>query len=237
MGRRSFQIIGAVGILAAMFSALIPACVIRIGPGDGDDGGSLAGGDSSDDNAGDNGEQTDGSEFTPEEQAAIDDLENADPNEASRTLLVSEYAGYAVAGFIESSGVDPATADQATIDQLIEQYAPVAWQMAQEWVDTLDPSAIPLDRYQRRHHGNGMRGWKLNDGQEQAEQRNASRCAPRSAGRPLWHGRVRGGHHSASGTAGNGEGAANTITSGVIAGPRRLSSDHRRRKATTGKRG
>ncbi|MDI3283450.1 transposase [Polyangium sp. 15x6] len=142
MGRRSFQTIGAAGILAAMLSATIPACVIRIGPGGGDDSGSLSGGDSSGDNTGDNGEQTGGSQFTPEEQAAIDNLENADPDEAARTLLVSEYAGYAVAGFVESSGVDPA--DQATIDQLIDQYAPIAWQQAQEWVDTLDPSTIPL---------------------------------------------------------------------------------------------
>jgi hypothetical protein len=138
--RRALQRIGAAAIIAGMMTANIPACVIRIGPGGDNDSGNQSGGNPSENNDG----QTGGDQFTPEEQAAFDNLEKADPVEASKALLMSEYTAYALVGFVENSGVDPATLDEATLNQLIEQYTPIAWQQAQDWVTTLDPSLIPL---------------------------------------------------------------------------------------------
>jgi hypothetical protein len=135
MVRRAFQRIGAAIALAGMIMANIPACVIRIGPGGDNDSGSLSEG--SDGNATED-------QFTPEEQAALDNLEKADPVEASRALLLSQYTAYALAGFIESSGADPEALDEATLNQLIDEYSPIAWQQAQDWMATLDPSLIPL---------------------------------------------------------------------------------------------
>lgn len=148
MTKRLFQNLGAGSVIAAILAFTVPACVIRIGTGGGDEidnssGGNSSAGTSSGDPTGNTGGQSGGSQFTPEEQASFDNLSNADPLEVSKALLASQYTAYAVAGFVESS-VDPATVDEATLDQLIDQYTPIAWQQATDWVDALDPSVIPL---------------------------------------------------------------------------------------------
>ncbi|WP_437336323.1 hypothetical protein [Sorangium sp. So ce394] len=45
---------------------------------------------------------------------------------------------------MESLGLDPATLDEATLAQLVEQYLPVAVAEADRWLATLDPATLPL---------------------------------------------------------------------------------------------
>src|SRR5262245_1595554 len=72
-----------------------------------------------------------------------EDLQSVDPDELARVELTGNDAAYVLAGLIEQNAGDPATVDEAIADQLVAQYAPQAWDQAQQWVASLDPSAIP----------------------------------------------------------------------------------------------
>ncbi|WP_437279929.1 hypothetical protein WME90_05055 [Sorangium sp. So ce375] len=45
---------------------------------------------------------------------------------------------------MESLGLDPATLDEATLAQLVEQYLPLAAAEADRWLESLDPATLPL---------------------------------------------------------------------------------------------
>ncbi|UQA63194.1 hypothetical protein [Polyangium aurulentum] len=142
MNRNIIHKIVAIGLLATAAAISVPACVIRIGPGTdiGDDSGDD--GTPSDQNGDSNG-STDG-DTTSEEQAAAEAIAMADPVALSRANLIADAAAYNVAGLVELNGGDPALLDEATTLQLLEQYWPQAEQAAIQWVDSLDPAAIPL---------------------------------------------------------------------------------------------
>ena len=70
-------------------------------------------------------------------------LANADQNELARVQFRSQAASYAFQGYVDESGVDPATLDAAAAQALIDQYAGPAWDLAGQWLDALDPSGIP----------------------------------------------------------------------------------------------
>lgn len=85
--------------------------------------------------------------YTPEEQAAIDALQQADPQEVATRAAVVSYAAVECASRVESQVKDPDTVDAATVDQLIDQCAPMAWSDAQNWFMMTDPSVIPTSIY------------------------------------------------------------------------------------------
>jgi hypothetical protein len=126
---------GSLGVVLA------PACTIRIGPGTGEDGPS--------DPVNGTGEpeepsDTGGGTLTPEEQAAFEALQNVDPAEFTMKTAATSYAAAACASLVESQVADPATVDEATVTQLFEEYAPIAFDEALAWMETADPSLIPL---------------------------------------------------------------------------------------------
>lgn len=41
-------------------------------------------------------------------------------------------------------GEDPEVVDPAIVQQLIDAYAPIVWDQAEQWVNTLDPSTVEL---------------------------------------------------------------------------------------------
>lgn len=132
--------LGALFLCGSTGTLLIPGCVIRIGSGSGD------GETSTPELSGEEEQQQvdpGTEELTPEEQEAIMALQNADPEEVKLGTLMAAYAAVGTASLIESQIADPATVDDATVQQLYNDYAPLAIDEAISWVQSVDPSTIP----------------------------------------------------------------------------------------------
>ncbi|XXT21426.1 hypothetical protein WME94_07670 [Sorangium sp. So ce429] len=123
----------------------VPGCTITIRPGQGDPAEEGT-------TAGDDREEPGGATTTPEvpvepvgpaepEEPAFEDM---DPQELALASAKAGFAAYYLTGTVESLGLDPATLDEATLAQLVEQYLPVAAAEADRWLATLDPAALPL---------------------------------------------------------------------------------------------
>jgi hypothetical protein len=132
----------AIAALAITATLSVPACVIRIGTGS--DIGDHSSDDETPSDQNDDGNGSTGGDTTSEEQAAEEALAMADPVALSRANLIADAAAYNVAGLVELNAGDPALLDEATTRQLLEQYWPQAEQAAIQWVNSLDPAAIPL---------------------------------------------------------------------------------------------
>ncbi|WP_437744529.1 hypothetical protein WMF39_05675 [Sorangium sp. So ce1504] len=64
------------------------------------------------------------------------------PRRASSCRGKAGYAAYALSGLTESQIVDPETIDEETLLRLIEENAPLAWEMAEQWIASLDPTTL-----------------------------------------------------------------------------------------------
>ncbi|WP_437591071.1 hypothetical protein [Sorangium sp. So ce1000] len=132
-------------LLAAMVGYVtVPACTLTIGPGQGDaaEEGSTAG----DGREEPGGETTPATPGEPEAPAEPEEpsFEELDPQELALASAKAGFAAYYLTGTVESLGLDPATLDETTLAQLVEQYLPVAAAEAGRWLETLDPAALPL---------------------------------------------------------------------------------------------
>ncbi|WP_437622620.1 hypothetical protein [Sorangium sp. So ce1151] len=156
MSKRSLLArLGALLVIGSVGAIMIPACTIRIGKGgeteDSEptpdetptpDGMQPAPDETqptpTDDGAGDS------TTFTPEEEAAIDAAYDADPRELALMNAKATYAAYALSGLTETQVVDPAIVDEQTLRQIIDQNTELAWQLAEEWIATLDPTTLSV---------------------------------------------------------------------------------------------
>ncbi len=135
----------AVAVLAALFSALVlPACVIKIGKGGagGDDewsngGAPGEGGATGEGGAG--GGQADGT-VDPDAFAA------ADQEAFALRAMTAAYAATVTQSLVEAQLPDPENADPALVEQLIAQEAPAGWDAALQWLESLDPSTLSIDK-------------------------------------------------------------------------------------------
>jgi hypothetical protein len=125
--------------LFALLAVVVMSCVIRIGEG-GDPG---ASGDTSQATTGGSGGNQDAGAKTPEEEAA-ELFGQMDPQELSLASAKAGLMTCSLVASVESSGLDPATLDEATLTQLMEQYAPAAAAEADAWLASIDPSMLPL---------------------------------------------------------------------------------------------
>ena len=138
MGKRPRSRVGAACLLVCFAAVVMPACVIRIGPGDGSDS---TGTDPGQSDPG--GQPSTEPAITPEEEAAaIEGLASADPMEAEIANFKAQYAAYALAGIVETTAGDPETVDEAQIQEIVDAYFPQVWEEASLWVSSLDPSVI-----------------------------------------------------------------------------------------------
>ena len=141
MGTRRWGRIGAALLLACFGAVAVPACVIRIGPGDGSDGSDITGTEPGQTDPGEHHDTE--AEITPEESAAaIEDLASADPMEAEIANYKATYAAYALAGVANTTYGDAETVDEAQIQEIVDAYFPQVWEEANLWVSSLDPSVI-----------------------------------------------------------------------------------------------
>ncbi|HZF51778.1 MAG TPA: hypothetical protein VE093_24150 [Polyangiaceae bacterium] len=134
--------VGALLLCGSLAAILAPGCTITIGPGTGEDEPLRPVGDTAEP---DNTSSTDGEMLSPEEQAAREAIQNVDPEDFRMKTAATSYAAVACASLVESQVADPEAVDPSTVTQLFEQYAPIAFDEAVAWVESVDPSLIPLE--------------------------------------------------------------------------------------------
>lgn len=117
------KIAAMLGLGTMLGVMLIPGCLIPIDPNGGTGGSSASSGAGND---------------------AVAAFEGVDPSESSIAELKAEFTAYALQGLIEQNMADPDTVDDATLQQMMDQLAPDAAALADQWVLNLDPAAIPL---------------------------------------------------------------------------------------------
>lgn len=137
MANRLGDRVGAAFFFACFSAVMMPACVIRIGPGDGTDSTGV------DPGQGDpGGQQSPEPALSPEEEAEADFAE-VDPQELALAQAKSSLTTAYLVAQVESSGVDPNALDAVAIEELMQEHLPAASAWADEWIATLDPSTLP----------------------------------------------------------------------------------------------
>jgi len=119
----------------------VPACEIRIGPGTGADGPTEPTGGTT--GAGGSGGAAGAWTPTPEEQEAIDALQNVDPAVLQRIDAKNAYAAAVTSNLVAAQVSDPNTLDEATLSSLIDAAAPAAILEAEAWAQLADPVLFP----------------------------------------------------------------------------------------------
>lgn len=133
--------IWVLGFLVTVGALTVPACEIRIGPGTGADGPiDPAGGTTG---AGGSGGAAGAWTPTPEEQDAIDALQNVDPAVLQRIDAKNAYAAAVTSNLVAAQVSDPSTLDEATLSSLIDAAAPAAILEAEAWAQLADPALFP----------------------------------------------------------------------------------------------
>lgn len=157
MAKRAAQGLAVVVLVGLAAHAVVPGCVIRVGPGDGDGDGAWPGsgdGDSApedgaggsgpvDDGTGGSNPVDDGTDVSPEEQQLGEEAyAQLDPEELAFASALAGNMTCALAGAVEAAQIDPATLDDETLRVLLEQYAPGAMDQARAWLTGTDPSML-----------------------------------------------------------------------------------------------
>jgi hypothetical protein len=128
MSSRGVALCAVLGVLVA------PACVIKIGPG--------TSGETTPDPTTGAGAGGAAATWTPEELAAFDAIQNADPNEVAKVTGTAAFAAVSASNLIATQMVDPAALDAASASQLVDSVAPAAIDAALTWAQSVDLSAI-----------------------------------------------------------------------------------------------
>lgn len=132
--------------LCAVFGALVtPACEIKIGPG--------TSGETSTDPTTTTGAGGAGGAWTPEELAAFDAIQNADPIEIAKITDTAAFAAVTTSNLVAAQGVDPATLDATTASQLVDSVAPDGINAALAWAQSVDPSLFSAGIYPKYECG------------------------------------------------------------------------------------
>ncbi|WP_437831328.1 hypothetical protein [Sorangium sp. So ce1153] len=146
MGKIASRLVSLL-MLGLLGAVLIPGCVIRIGSDEG-----------ADDTPQPRGP---GDESTPEEpavtpeettipeeptvtseEAAITALENVDPDEAALKNATAEYAAVTCSSLVQSQLTDTDDVDPEAVQQLFDQYAPIAIDQALAWMSSANASIL-----------------------------------------------------------------------------------------------
>ncbi|WP_437709726.1 hypothetical protein WMF45_34705 [Sorangium sp. So ce448] len=150
MAKRVLLHLAAIGITAAWGSLTVPGCTIRFGPGTGDETDHGTPGTADGDESGGTATEGEPEEPATEEDPTEQPFEGIDPEELALASAKASLATYYFAGTVDALGIDPATLDEATWRQLMEQYMPLAEAEAEQWLSTMDPSTLPLVKNEPR---------------------------------------------------------------------------------------
>lgn len=122
--------LGALVFCGSLAAVLVPGCVIRIGPGDGENA------------PPDPSEGVDTTEQPPPSTPEQEALAQADPQEIALLQAKAGYMAYMLMGTVETQGYDPDTIDEETLNQLVIDLVPWASDAADSWVASQDVSAL-----------------------------------------------------------------------------------------------
>lgn len=129
MARRMLARLGALVLCGSLGVVLAPGCVIRIGPGDEREAPpDLSGGAGV------------AEPDAPEDPAEV--FNDVDPEVLALGTAMTAYAASTCASLVESQVSDPQTVDEETIQQLVDQYAPLASEEAVNWLSSVDTSQL-----------------------------------------------------------------------------------------------
>ncbi|WP_437524682.1 hypothetical protein WME79_36480 [Sorangium sp. So ce726] len=164
MAKRATQGAAAVVLMGLAGYAVVPGCVIRVGPGDEDGawpsssdrdsvpeggaGGSIpvddgTGGSSTAGDGTGGSSSVDDASVSPEEQQLGEELyAQLDPEELAFASALAGNMTCALAGAVETAQIDPTAIDDETLRALLEQYAPGAMDQARAWLSSTDPSML-----------------------------------------------------------------------------------------------
>ncbi|XXT22049.1 hypothetical protein WME94_10860 [Sorangium sp. So ce429] len=165
MAKRAAQGLVAVVLVGLAGYAVVPGCVIRVGPGDGDGAwpGSGDGDSTPEDGAGGSGPVDDGTGGSSpvddgtggsspvddgtggslqEQHLGEEAYAQLDPEELAFASALAGNMTCALAGAVEAAQIDPAAIDDETLRALLEQYAPGALEQARAWLAGVDPSML-----------------------------------------------------------------------------------------------
>ncbi len=135
--------ISAVILCVILGVLLAPGCEIHIGPG-------TAGSETTEPPGTTTGAGA-GPSTTPEEQAAIDALENVDPAEATLKNAAASYSAATASSLVENQIVDPSTVDAATVQLLFEQAASAGNAAALAWMESVDVTTLSSEGFHAKY--------------------------------------------------------------------------------------
>lgn len=131
MNQRRIQQLAALAIFAVSAPVFAPGCVIRVGPAEeGDESAYTHGGTS--------GPMGNSSDPTPGQMLAL-----LDPDQLAMAAATADTAGYITMSSFAGAVADPTLVDEATFNNLIATYAPLAFDEASLWISSLDPATLP----------------------------------------------------------------------------------------------
>jgi hypothetical protein len=129
----------AVALFAVLGVLVASGCQITIGPG--------TSGEPVPDSTTSAGAGGAGGTLTPEELAAIEAIQKADPDEVARITGTAAFAAVTASNLVAVQMVDPATLDAASASQLVASVAPDAISAALGWAQSIDPSVFTAGIY------------------------------------------------------------------------------------------
>lgn len=130
MNQRRIQQLAALAIFAVSAPVFAPGCVIRVGPAEeGDESAYTHGGTS--------GPMGNSSDPTPGQMLAL-----LDPDQLAMAAATADTAGYITMSSFAGAVADSTLVDEATFNNLIATYAPLAFDEASLWISSLDPATL-----------------------------------------------------------------------------------------------
>ena len=85
--------------------------------------------------------------WTPEELAAFDAIQKADPDQGAKITGTAAFAAVTTSNLVAAQMVDPATLDAASASQLVDSAAPDAISAALGWAQSVDPPVFTAGIY------------------------------------------------------------------------------------------
>ncbi len=129
----AFAVCAVIGVLVAS------GCEITIGPG--------TSGETTPDSTTSAGAGGAGGTWTPEDLAAFDAIQRADPDEVAKVTGTAAFAAVTASNLVAAQMVDPATLDATSASKLVGSVAPDAITAALVWAQSVDPSAFSAGIY------------------------------------------------------------------------------------------
>jgi hypothetical protein len=76
----------------------------------------------------------------------MDAFAKADQEQLALRAMTAAYAANVTQSLVEAQLADPENPDPAEVEKLIGEYAPAGWDAALQWLSSIDPSTLSIDK-------------------------------------------------------------------------------------------